>query len=139
MAKINREIIPVVIGIIKNGNKYLLTKRVHDDKRFHDKWQFPGGEIEFGESMVKALNRELKEELDIEVVILKFVEKVFEPIRQDFHGLLIAYLCKMKNNNLKITLDADASEYGWFTLPAIMKLDALGHTKEIAQLASRLG
>lgn len=138
MAKNSKKIIPVVIGIIKKRNKYLLTKRVHDDKRFHDKWQFPGGEIEFGESITDALNRELREELDIEVKILKFVGKVYEPMRHDWHGLMIPYLCRMSKIDAKITLDADASEYRWLTLPEIMKLNALEHTKEMAQLVSKL-
>lgn len=60
--------IPVVAGIIKRENQVLLGLRP-ENKSLPGLWEFPGGKIEFGESPEQALNRELKEELDIDAEI----------------------------------------------------------------------
>lgn len=60
--------LPVVAGIIRRENKVLLGKRP-EHKSLAGLWEFPGGKIELGESPEKALKRELKEELDLDVDI----------------------------------------------------------------------
>lgn len=58
----------VAVGVIKNpeGN-ILIAKRPY---HLHQGglWEFPGGKVEPDEDVASALNRELKEELDIEVL-----------------------------------------------------------------------
>ncbi len=127
-----KKIFPVVIGVIKKNNHYLLTKRQSPKKEWN-KWQFPGGELKFRESLEKALTRELKEELGVEVKIIKFIPKVFEIIREkdNFHGLFFVFLCHLLNNYQKIVLDSEASEFDWFTKEEILNLDSLQGTKEI--------
>jgi len=55
----------IAVGIIRNSaNKYLVSRR--SEIGLHaGKWEFPGGKVERGESVVQALNRELAEELGI--------------------------------------------------------------------------
>jgi 8-oxo-dGTP diphosphatase len=61
--------IDVVCGYVLKNNKILITQR-KDLKNFN-KWEFPGGKIEIGESSFYSIQRELKEELDIDVAPLK--------------------------------------------------------------------
>ena len=59
--------IQVVVGIIlDNDHKVFLSKR---KKSVHlgGFWEFPGGKVERGESLISALRRELKEEVDIDI------------------------------------------------------------------------
>jgi len=58
----------VAVGIIiKPENQILISERpAHTYKG--GLWEFPGGKVEVGEDIYKALQRELREELDIEVV-----------------------------------------------------------------------
>lgn len=132
----SKKIIPVVLAVIKNGNRFLLTKRIHSDKRFHDKWQLPGGELEFGEKLEDALSREIREELNVDIKVLRFLGNVFSPITDDWHGILFPFLCELKNQNAEITLDHEASEFGWFSLKDIKRLNLLEYTFKIAELAS---
>lgn len=127
-----KKIYSVVIGVIKKNNHYLLTKRQSPKKEWN-KWQFPGGELKFNESLEKALTRELKEELGVEVKIVKFIPKVFEIRREkdNFHGLFFVFLCNLLNNSQKIVLNSEASEFGWFAKEEILNLDSLQGTKEI--------
>jgi 8-oxo-dGTP diphosphatase len=58
----------IVIGIIKNSNKEVLVSRRKSDAHLGGLLEFPGGKVEKNESPVAALRREIKEELNIDVV-----------------------------------------------------------------------
>jgi 8-oxo-dGTP diphosphatase len=57
----------VAVGVIEDGDRYLLTRR-RADAHEGGCWEFPGGKFEAGESAPAALARELHEELGIEVL-----------------------------------------------------------------------
>jgi len=63
--------INVVMGFIIDSEGRILIAKRNLKKNFGGLWEFPGGKIESKESPAHALIRELKEELSIEVVILK--------------------------------------------------------------------
>jgi 8-oxo-dGTP diphosphatase len=57
--------------LIKN-NKILIGERPETKKTYAGFWDVFGGHVEDGETPEKAMKREVKEELDIEVVEYKF-------------------------------------------------------------------
>lgn len=63
--------LPVVAGIIEDGEGRVLLAERPPGKRLAGMWEFPGGKIELGESGEEALVRELKEELELDVRIVK--------------------------------------------------------------------
>ena len=65
--------ITVVAGLIKKDNKILIAKRATGDKDVFDRWEFPGGKVEIGEDEKQAIKREIKEEFDLNVKVIKFV------------------------------------------------------------------
>jgi ADP-ribose pyrophosphatase YjhB (NUDIX family) len=62
-------------------------------------WRLPGGHIDTNESLESALRREIKEELDIDIDIEKFIAK---KERNDQQGKLNIYffLCSSKNKSM---------------------------------------
>jgi 8-oxo-dGTP diphosphatase len=61
----------VVCAIIfKNDGRILITQRSARMK-MPLKWEFPGGKVEKGEDGERAIIREIKEELDLDIKILK--------------------------------------------------------------------
>lgn len=58
----------VAVGVIENGRgEIFVTKRLGHQHQ-GGKWEFPGGKVEEGETLLHALYRELSEEIGINVV-----------------------------------------------------------------------
>jgi 8-oxo-dGTP diphosphatase len=57
----------VAVGVIKNTAGDVLLSRRGDSAHQGGLWEFPGGKIENGETVIQALTRELQEELNISV------------------------------------------------------------------------
>mgnify|MGYP005646269609 CR=1 FL=1 len=60
--------IDVVAAVIKKKNQYLIAQR-NRHKHFAYYWEFPGGKVDNDENFENALNREINEELSIEINI----------------------------------------------------------------------
>ncbi|MFA9200538.1 MAG: (deoxy)nucleoside triphosphate pyrophosphohydrolase [Cypionkella sp.] len=58
---------PVVAGVLRDGDGRLLLQRRPPGKRHAGLWEFPGGKVEPGENPRAALVRELAEELGIDL------------------------------------------------------------------------
>ena len=72
--KINNQPTTVVGGIIYQNKKILICQR----KEVGDhplKWEFPGGKLRNFEENQEALRRELKEELNIEIIEMSFFDE----------------------------------------------------------------
>ena len=55
---------PVLAAVIQRDSRYLVCQRPAH-KRHGGLWEFPGGKVEAGESLLHAANRELSEELGV--------------------------------------------------------------------------
>ena len=63
----DRPLVQVAVGVlIQPDGRFLLTSRP-PGKVYAGYWEFPGGKLEFGESVEQALGRELEEELGIRI------------------------------------------------------------------------
>jgi len=61
-------VVEVVAAVIEDDDRFLLTRRqagVH----LAGMWEFPGGKIDAGETDRGALERELREELDVDIEV----------------------------------------------------------------------
>ena len=56
--------VEVAVGVIYRDRHFFICKRKASQHQ-GDKWEFPGGKVDAGESAEQALVRELKEEIDI--------------------------------------------------------------------------
>ena len=84
--------------------------------RFKDKWEFPGGKVEAGETPEKALVREIKEELAADISVGKRLTTV-EYDYPEFHLVMDCYLCSVDPHALKL-LEHENAE--WLSLIHIL-------------------
>ena len=129
-----KSIIIGVCPVIFENGKFLLTDRYDIDKDdingVRGLWQIPGGGLEFGESPEECAVREAKEELgiDVEIVKLLSVANKYDPIRK-WHGVFVLYEVKRKDPNQEIKVDGiESSKYGWFTIEECRNLALLPAT-----------
>lgn len=83
----------VVAVIVDEGERVLLTRRAIPP--FQDLWVMPGGKIDLGEPIIRALHREVREEVGIEVSVEALVD-VFEhltPGPDNDHFVILYYRC----------------------------------------------
>ena len=112
----------VVEAIIKNDEgKVLLLKRSKSNKFYVGKWQLPGGKVDFGEDIQKAIKREIYEETGRKYSGLR-LEKVFS-LLEKFDGdknnvFLMVFFGNFRG---KIALSIDHSEAKFVSLRSIKK------------------
>ena len=61
----SKKYIDIAVGVLLRDDKVCLSRR-QKHQSFADRWEFPGGKVEQGESIEAALLREFKEELAVE-------------------------------------------------------------------------
>ena len=127
----------VVLALIKEGDKYLLTLRRDSNPKMNNKWQVPGGGMEYGEGIYETLYREVMEELGVKVEVISLVPYIDTDIFIDRQMVFITYLCKLKNTS-EIILNEEATEYRWFSLNELDNIEALHGCKEAIIAAENL-
>jgi A/G-specific adenine glycosylase len=89
----------IAVGIVFKGNEILIDQR-KPEGMLGGLWEFPGGHVQDGESHQQAVVREVKEELDVDVV----VKAHFATIEHQYSHFTIslhAYLCDYKSGRPK--------------------------------------
>ncbi|WP_129596894.1 8-oxo-dGTP diphosphatase MutT [Anaerophilus nitritogenes] len=92
----------VIAALLVKNDRVLIAKRNKNDK-LANKWEFPGGKIEKGETPEECLKREILEELQIHISVGKFFG---ESIYDYEHGSiqLLAYWARWDCGELKTTV-----------------------------------
>ena len=112
--------IEVVAGVIFWGNLILCVQRPKNKLHYiSEKFEFPGGKIEEGETKEEALHRELLEELNISTKIKNlFLTVVHE--YPDFEITMHSFICEVDSKI--INLNEHISQQ-WLTINELKKLD----------------
>jgi len=110
--------IDVSAAILVKDGKVLIAKRKSGDK-LPDKWEFPGGKLEPGETPQECLQREMHEEFGIQVSIGEFIG---ESVYHYHHGSirLLAYRVRWQAGNLSVKDHADCA---WVMYDQLEKFD----------------
>ena len=103
----------IVHALIKIKDGYLVTKRSKNETTFPEYWDIPGGLAEFGELPRKALIRETKEEVGLDIVPTRVIHEDSNLDKsKNFIFIRLVYLCELKSKINNIVLqEEEHSEY----------------------------
>jgi len=107
------------IGVGVGGIIYDRDNRVFLAKRRNEsgKWEFPGGSVEFGETLEHALVREVMEEYGFEIEVLSLLDVVNHIIPDEKqHWVSPSFLCRIITGTPAIREPHKCDEIGWFSL-----------------------
>jgi 8-oxo-dGTP diphosphatase len=116
----------VVAAIIQDELGNFLCAKRGEWKSLPGKWEFPGGKAKTDESLEIAIVREIAEELNVDVsVVREFHRNRYEEIE------LVSFVCKLLGDKPKQS--TDHSELRWVSEGALSELDWAEADKEIVK------
>ena len=109
----------VVAALIEKEGKVLIAKRLTGNSKVINKWEFPGGKVEPGEEEKDAIEREIKEEFELQIKAKQFLVNN-ECKYPDRTIDLRLYLCDYLNGDFKLHAH---SEYKWVSPSELLEYD----------------
>jgi mutator protein MutT len=119
-------------AIIIDEDRVVLVKRGHAP--LQGKWSIPGGVLEVGETLRKAVVREVREETGLTIEpgeLLGVFERVLpdDQGRMRYHYVLIDFLCRRVTGELSAADDAEQAR--WFQRHELAGLELARETEEV--------
>jgi 8-oxo-dGTP diphosphatase len=99
----------VVAVIVDDDERVLLTQR--SIPPFADQWVMPGGKIDLGEPILRALHREVREEVGLEVTV--------EGLMDNNHFVILYYRCRPVTTELSLNPEEVAAAE-WVDRPRLL-------------------
>jgi 8-oxo-dGTP diphosphatase len=109
----------VTCAIIIKNNKILVTQR-SETMLLPLKWEFPGGKVEEGEPHEDSLIREIKEELGLDIQIMKDLPSNTHQYAANLVVKLIPFICQIVGGTLEL---AEHKQALWLKKDQLRNLD----------------
>ena len=130
---------PAAGCVIVKDNKMLLQRRVDNGK-----WAVHGGCLELGEDFIEGLKREIKEELNIDLINPEFVNiysgedlHFTYPNDDEVYAITAIYIVREYKGKFKID-NKEVSELKWFDIKELPKNIHEPDIKPIMDIKERL-
>ena len=112
---------------------------IHEPPERSDKWEMPGGGLDFGEDIKTGLKRELEEEMGLKITkisehpVYVWTHKYTKLRNLDwYYSLVLAYRVEFENLDFNITKECDALEF--FTKEQLQTLELSGQANELVNI-----
>jgi len=115
--QIGKDYIGVGCGafILNENNELLLQQRNKAPEKGY--WSIPGGKVELFEKIEDAVKREIKEETDVDIEVIKLLGICDHIVdNEQVHWVSPSYLCKIVAGNPRIIEPQKHSDMKWFSL-----------------------
>lgn len=109
-----------ICGAIKCEDEYLMVKRSLNDEDCAGFWEMPSGKLEFGETALEGLRREILEEVDIDISsfepkIIGISEYSSKKAKGTKYSVQINYVVEVPTKELPIKLSNEHTDFVWTT------------------------
>lgn len=140
----------VITAIIVKDNKFLITKRSPNKKRFPSMWTVPGGKLETKDYenlpketefywynvLEKALIREVKEEVGLEIKNIEYVTSLATIHKDGNPSLVISCMTDYASGDIKLQ-EEETVEYAWVSLEEAKSYNLIDGIYDEIAMASR--
>jgi mutator protein MutT len=101
--------------IVSERGELFLARRGPLAKNERGLWEFPGGSVEFGETLASALRREIFEEYGMEIEVGRLVDVVDHILpAEGQHWVSPTYACRLVRGEPEIREPGKCTAIGWF-------------------------
>lgn len=108
--------------IFNREGKILVLRRSGTALSNPGKWDFPGGDLEFGEDAIGGIIREIREETGLEVKNLNLFDVESHINKEGDFWVTIAYIAKAVSD--KVILSYEHDEFKWLTAEDFLELES---------------
>lgn len=112
--------IEVVAAVLMNGGQFLAVQRGPSQLDYiSQKWEFPGGKVEAGETLTAAITRELEEELRITVTkpqVLLTIDHSYP----DFDITMHCFVIEIPTRDIELSEHIDSL---WLSKDQLLEVD----------------
>lgn len=106
--------------IVNEEGCLFLAQRGPKAKNEQGLWEFPGGSVEFGETLAEALQREMFEEYGIEVSVGELVDVVDHILlKERQHWVSSTFICQILSGEPYIKEPEKCTAIGWFKVDQV--------------------
>lgn len=129
-------------GILFRDGKILINKRNDPhNPDFHGKWEFPGGAVDYGETIEENLVREVWEEAGYNVSIVASLGKIYvnqrekgdEQLLHRYQLYIIPHLCTVESGDGVIS-DNEVLESRWVTVKELVEYDFIDSKERMVEM-----
>jgi mutator protein MutT len=106
--------------IVNENGEVFLSLRGPEAKNERGLWEFPGGAVEFGETLAAALQREMREEYGIEIAVGELLDVVDHILPEEHqHWVSPTFICTIISGTPVICEPDKCAAIGWFAPEAV--------------------
>ena len=117
--------------IFNKEGKFLTLQRTNTAPSNPNKWDLPGGDLDFGEDAIKGITREIKEETGLEIENIKPFDVESHINNKNEFWVTIAYTAKIKSDKIhpdrnfcRVKLSFEHNDFKWVTKEEFLKLES---------------
>ena len=129
--------VEVVCAIIINDNNEVFVCKRGPGRALEGKWEFPGGKVEVNETHEQTIIREIKEELDSDILPIKYIGNnyhEYNDLDKPFSITMYGYICKLVNGELTLS---EHTEKKWVIINDLELVDFADADKPFIEMINR--
>jgi len=130
--------VDVVCAVIRDQNNKIFCCKRGPGRALEGFWEFPGGKVEEHESHEETIIREIKEELESDILPIRYIgvsNYEYDNLDKPFSISLYAYECRLIKGELKIT---EHIEKTWLTVDELDNMSWAEDDKPIVELIKNI-